>query len=845
MGKENSTAKDTADPTSPKKRKKDTTQTSTISKPQSTVVATTTSDIYKEVITNEEEEAIARDPSKDLELFCKTSEQLRTLANEINDLKNGSSSQASTQIAEKRIHASLLFVTLKKLNRLEKFRTNQNREKLHKAKQQADSCHLQLQNLLYEILHLEKEITKCLQFKSKDEEIELVPVEKFYEEAPKSISRPDVTKKDSHQLKLARLEWELKQRKQLAALCNDLQKEKEKVAVGINKKQSQLDNLAPMLKDLFNASKPVQEALGLQSGPSPAQQRVAEQLPPPLYFLFVQADALREAGDNFITVKIEGDEDEVQRMKQSLEEAVTFDDSDSDNQEDSGGKRHHGHRKKSKQDRLQEKRKMLLMAHPLSVVLTVSLKDGQGSISLEFSYLVRLHIVTVKPKLKLSSQVNISSTSSVLWSGKHQSRVLLPSQAAHCHSQAKAETVLTDGQGSISLEFSYLVRLHIVTVKPKLKLSSQVNISSTSSVLWSGKHQSRVLLPRQAAHCHSQAKAETVLTDGQGSISLEFSYLVRLHIVTVKPKLKLSSQVNISSTSSVNKLLHSEHILTELFPEDFGEGSPNTANYYQLKLAGIDSFDSSELGLAYIWAQRMCGLNFVSCKSGDDDIQAGKALLPSRQVSQLYLPNTISAIKRRLKARIALCQQIQLLEHGKLEEAEIRQMFPPKLVSGLTQWTPLSWAQYEALGFTSNMVEHHYVTERDILYKGTLVRGSARLTVAVAIKQCYPLLPPVFTLQASYENKTIQASNNDSIRDIEREVNAYFKELIDKTKSVHNLLTAQVLRLVTNFDLLLEASTNQDFPRDKIFIQSNRGRNRAWPFKQMELSSGAFHFTQR
>lgn len=47
MGKENSTAKDTADPTSPKKRKKDTTQTSTISKPQSTVVATTTTDIYK------------------------------------------------------------------------------------------------------------------------------------------------------------------------------------------------------------------------------------------------------------------------------------------------------------------------------------------------------------------------------------------------------------------------------------------------------------------------------------------------------------------------------------------------------------------------------------------------------------------------------------------------------------------------------------------------------------------------------------------------------------------------------------------------------------------------------
>ena len=28
-----------------------------------------------------------------------------------------------------------------------------------------DKFHLQLQNLLYEVMHLEKEITKCLEFK--------------------------------------------------------------------------------------------------------------------------------------------------------------------------------------------------------------------------------------------------------------------------------------------------------------------------------------------------------------------------------------------------------------------------------------------------------------------------------------------------------------------------------------------------------------------------------------------------------------------------------------------------------------------------------------------------------
>lgn len=61
---------------------------------------------------------------------------------------------------------------------------------MHKEKQRVDSTHLLLQNLLYEADHLNKEVTKCLQFKSKDEEIELVDVEDFYKEAPAEISRP-------------------------------------------------------------------------------------------------------------------------------------------------------------------------------------------------------------------------------------------------------------------------------------------------------------------------------------------------------------------------------------------------------------------------------------------------------------------------------------------------------------------------------------------------------------------------------------------------------------------------------------------------------------------------------
>ena len=91
---------------------------------------------------------------------------------------------------EARLKASVMVVTLKKLNRLEKIRTKAGRDTLHKEKQKLDSMHLLLQNLLYEANHLDKEVTKCLQFKSKDEEIDLVSVDDFYKGAPEDVSRP-------------------------------------------------------------------------------------------------------------------------------------------------------------------------------------------------------------------------------------------------------------------------------------------------------------------------------------------------------------------------------------------------------------------------------------------------------------------------------------------------------------------------------------------------------------------------------------------------------------------------------------------------------------------------------
>lgn len=94
---------------------------------------------------------------------------------------------------------------------MDKVRLRSGRDILHNERQTVDSNRLQLQNLIYEAEHLRKEVQRCFQFKSQDEEIDLIPEKEFYEQAPENISRLDKTANDEHARRLARLAWELQQ----------------------------------------------------------------------------------------------------------------------------------------------------------------------------------------------------------------------------------------------------------------------------------------------------------------------------------------------------------------------------------------------------------------------------------------------------------------------------------------------------------------------------------------------------------------------------------------------------------------------------------------------------------
>lgn len=302
------------------------------------------------------------------------------------------------------------FLTLKKLNRLDKLRTKHTREATMEAKSKVDSFHLQLQNLRYEVLHLEKEVTKCLQYKSLDESIDLVPLEQFYKEAPEDVSKKDKTKSNEHLQRLARLQYEKLQREKQSEEFKKLEEEKDALESHINKKCEKLANLTPQLSAILTAAKPVQEFLEMPLNEDRDQLQLAKYLPGPLFVLFSETRAFSQACDPYIGVKITGDLEEakaefasnLRKRMATTGDNVNDEDEDKDEEDEEDSKKK---KKKSggKAD-VNEKVSKILATHPLKVELQIKNKGSDNVVILTFSHLTELEVVSVKVKLVLDQE---------------------------------------------------------------------------------------------------------------------------------------------------------------------------------------------------------------------------------------------------------------------------------------------------------------------------------------------------------------------------------------------------------------------------------------------------------
>uniref|UniRef100_A0A8D9DV57 THO complex subunit 5 homolog n=2 Tax=Cacopsylla melanoneura TaxID=428564 RepID=A0A8D9DV57_9HEMI len=706
---------------------KDNTESSKVKSEKKKPEPVATSDtIYKQTVDHEESEAVVRNGEDDLNMYMELCSKLRS---HILKLK-ADTNEAPPVLDQLKREASLSFVMLKKLNRLEKYRLKNARDTLQAKKSKVDSFNLQLQNLRYEIYHLKKEVVKCLQFKSKDEDIDLVDEESFFKDAPEEIARPEITKSDPHQLKLSRLEWELKQRKELADQCNQVERENESVAGNINKKRGQLDNLAPLLKQLLSVSKPLIENLSYPENHSGrAQYKLTHLLPEPLYCLFVQTDAYRLAFCPNIEVKIKGKEDDAEQVNKMLNEAKTSVDSDSDTEEAAGNTRESG-----------------------------------------------------------------TSSSKHRHHHHHHSKSSLPSQVALKPSDSTEEK------------------------RNKLCLTHPLSVELVI-----------------------QSKGTNV-----ASMTLTFSYLYNLHVVAVKV-----SKTGIASSESAGSNHLDAELLAELFPEDSrkeeGEAvSPNLMNHYQLKQVGL-TWDSAKLGHPYPWAQRMAGLTFPLATTQT----------PSVSVSQTSVPRVVKRLVKRFKSAIELSRLLVQLEKCQLLGSH---------QCILTAWQSLTWSQYQSqltMGLISPTSSHSLTWSQlglstqspSPVYKAVLTRGSAKCTAYVVLHYDYPAIAPVLNIQIELNKVIRHPANDDGVRDMQKEVNFHWQDLISDNTQSQSPLRSQLeclascfdiyLECYSCFDIYLECLGVKEFPRKKSFIKTVRGRTRAYPYKCSSVGKSDALYTQR
>jgi THO complex subunit 5 len=316
----------------------------------------------------------------------KACDNLRQVMSAVKDMKsNGQQSNGDGMGAQRKM-GGVLFAQLRQLNRLSNLYAKETRDKTQEKKLGVDDLHLQLQNLQYEVNHLRKEITNCLEFKSKHDDIELISEEEFYETAPDSISNPGVTRFDDHKLMLARLEWEMKQREQLNSRQLSLE-------ASIKSKQNQtaelegkLSGLLPSLEQLQTATKPLQEFFDLPMDWEKGQHRLATLLPRPLYVVYVHAVGYSEAQDSLLKVVINGDEEDVKTFVMNKERQNGQEDNEIEMEQNKKRKKRKSVSKSNDEEPLYRK------AFPLSVSLVISTADV-GSVSLVFNYLPSFNVI--------------------------------------------------------------------------------------------------------------------------------------------------------------------------------------------------------------------------------------------------------------------------------------------------------------------------------------------------------------------------------------------------------------------------------------------------------------------
>ncbi|KAI3513107.1 hypothetical protein L1887_20433 [Cichorium endivia] len=321
--------------------------------------------------------------------------------------KEGGGDSTKSQLPELVTQMLLNFVNLRKANRSILLEEDLVKSETEHAKAPVDFTTLQLHNLMYEKNHYVKAIKACKDFKSKYPNIELVPEEEFFKNAPEDIKNSVQSNDTAHDLMLKRLNFELFQRKELAKLHEKMEEQKKILQDTIANRKKFLSSLPSHLKSLKKASLPVQNQLGILHTKKLKQHQSAELLPPPLYVIYSQLLAHKEAFGESIDLEIIGSMKDAQtfaRQQANKDNGVTPNIETSKLEDDVLDEEDDGQRRRKRPKKIQVKDSLdparIYQTHPLK--LTLQIHDDEASdpkstklIVLKFEYLLKLNVVCV------------------------------------------------------------------------------------------------------------------------------------------------------------------------------------------------------------------------------------------------------------------------------------------------------------------------------------------------------------------------------------------------------------------------------------------------------------------
>ncbi|KAJ3695901.1 hypothetical protein LUZ60_001278 [Juncus effusus] len=296
---------------------------------------------------------------------------------------------------------SLLFITLRQVNRAILLEEDKVKSETERAKAPVDFTTLQLHNLMYEKNHYLNAIKACKDFHSKFPEIDLVPESDFFANAPESIKGKSLASDPSHDLMLKRLNFELFQRKELCKKNEKLEQRKKSLTETISDKKRFLSNLPSQLKSLKKASLPVQQQLGISHSKKLKQFHSADLLPAPLYIIFSQLLAQKEAFGERIEMEIVGSTKEALsflHQQSNKETGQISNEEDLMEEEEDGQRRRTRSKKDSNKQTGFNNKEGINKIHPLKIIMNIfddSRENAVKLIALRFEYLVKLNVVCV------------------------------------------------------------------------------------------------------------------------------------------------------------------------------------------------------------------------------------------------------------------------------------------------------------------------------------------------------------------------------------------------------------------------------------------------------------------